>query len=130
MIAKFVTDKRPIIEVTINGRKAYMLVDTGASIGVIDSRRLDEYGVGMGSSLGGTTTGVGGSQEEVRHTKNCMVEVGGINLYQFVTFDLSSVASSIERETGIKISGIIGTTQIKMSEMKIDLDNGYIKIGY
>ena len=130
MIAKFVTDKRPIIEVTINGRKAYMLVDTGASIGVIDSLRLDEYGVGMGSSLGGTVTGVGGSQEEVRHTKNCTVDVGGVKLYQFVTFNLSSVASSIERETGIKISGIIGTTQIKMSEMKIDLDNGYIKIGY
>lgn len=130
MIAKFVTDKRPIIEVTINGRKAYMLVDTGASIGVIDSLRLDEYGVGMGSSLGGTVTGVGGSQEEVRHTKNCTVDVGGVKMYQFVTFNLSSVSDSIERETGIKISGIIGTTQIKMSEMKIDLDNGYIKIGY
>lgn len=130
MIAKFVTDKRPIIEVAINGKKAYMLVDTGASIGVIDSLRLDEYGVGMGSSLGGTVTGVGGSQEEVRHTKNCTVDVGGVKLYQFVTFNLSSVASSIERETGIEISGIIGTTQIKMSEMKIDLDNGYIKIGY
>lgn len=130
MIAKFVTDKRPIIEVTINGVKAYMLVDTGASIGVIDSRVLGKYGVGKGSAMAGSVTGVGGSQEEVFHTKNCTVDVGGVKLYQFVTFNFSSVASSIERETGIRISGIIGTTQIRMSEMKIDLDNGYIKIGY
>ena len=54
MIAKFVTDKRPIIEVSINGNKAYMLVDTGASIGVIDSRVLGKYGVGKGSEMGGS----------------------------------------------------------------------------
>lgn len=130
MIAKFVTDKRPIIEVLINGNKAYMLVDTGASIGVIDSRVLGKYGVGKGSAMAGSVTGVGGRQEDVCHTKNCTVDVGGVKLYQFVTFNLSSVADSISRETGIDIAGIIGTTQIKMSEMKIDLDNGYIKIGY
>ena len=130
MIAKFVTDKRPIIEVSINGKRAYMLVDTGASIGVIDSRVLGKYGVGKGSEMGGSVTGVGGIQEDVCHTKNCTVDVGGVKLYQFVTFNISSVADSIERETGIEIDGIIGTTQIKMSEMKIDLDNGYIKIGY
>lgn len=130
MIVKFVTNKRPIIEVTINKKKAYMLIDTGASIGVIDKHQLTYYNIERGKALNTTIVGVGGNQENIYYIKNCNVDISGIKLYQFVTFDISSVRDSIESETDIKISGIIGTTQIKMSEMKIDLDNGYIKIGY
>lgn len=62
--------------------------------------------------------------------KDCIVDIAGVKLYQFISTDISSVVESIKNSTGIEIYGIIGFTQIDMVEMKIDIDNKVIKIGY
>lgn len=36
MIAPFISNKRPIINATINNKQVAMLVDTGSSLGIID----------------------------------------------------------------------------------------------
>lgn len=131
MITPIISDKRPIINVNINGKEASMLVDTGSSLGIIDINSKDKFDFKLGSKLNIVVSGMGGtSDESVYHVRNCIVDIGGIKLHQFVTTDISAVQESIKQNTGIKIDGIIGTTQIKMSEMKIDLDNKVIKIGY
>ena len=129
MITPIISDKRPIINVNINNKEASMLVDTGSSLGIIDINSKDKFDFKLGSKLNIIVSGMGGtSDESVYHLKDCIVDIGGIQLYQFVTTDLSAIQESIKQNTGIKIDGIIGTTQIKMSEMKIDLDNKVIKI--
>lgn len=130
MITKSISDKRIIIPVNINNKEAQMLVDTGASVGIIDIDCKKEYEFDLGSELGGTIVGVGGESMQAYHTRNLDIDIEGIKLYQFVTMNIDSVKNSIKKETGITIQGIIGLTQIKMSEMKIDANNGIIKIGY
>ena len=130
MITKSISDKRIIIPVNINGKEANMLVDTGASIGIVDIDCRKKYEFDLGSELGSTIVGVGGESMQAYHTKNLDMDIQGVKLYQFVAMNIDSVKNSIRRETGITINGIIGLTQIKMSEMKIDADNGIIKIGY
>lgn len=118
MIAPFVTSKRPIISVSVNGKPAYMLVDTGASVGLIDVNARKLYGFDCGLPYAGSVTGVGGDVG-VWHTKKLAVDIVGVPLVQFLTSDIMSVADSIQRETGIRISGIIGWKQINGAEMKI-----------
>lgn len=131
MIAPLISDKRPIIKVNINGKEACMLVDTGSSLGIVDINAKKKFGFKLGSKLNTTISGAGGtSNEPVYHTKDCTIDIGGIQIYQFVTTDISAIQESIKANTGITVDGIIGTTQIKSAEMKIDLDNKVIKIGY
>lgn len=130
MITKSISEDRIIIPVTINNKKGYMLVDTGASLGIIDIDCKKEYKFDLGSKIGGVIVGVGGKASSAYYTKNLRVDIGGVKLYQFITMSIDSVRESIKQKTGIIIQGIIGLTQIKMSEMKIDADNGIIKIGY
>lgn len=131
MIAPIISDKRPIIEVSVNGIKVPMLVDTGSSLGILDINKEEELSFSLKSKLPGVITGMGGSSESpAYHVRDCVIDVAGVKLYQFIATDISGIVDSIRRETGIEISGIIGFTQIQMSEMKIDLDNKIIKIGY
>lgn len=131
MIAPIISDKRPIIEVSVNGVKTPMLVDTGSSLGILDINKEKELSFSLKSKLPGVIIGMGGSSESpAYHVGDCVIDVAGVKLYQFITTDISGIVDSIKKETGIEISGIIGFTQIQMSEMKIDLDNKVIKIGY
>lgn len=130
MITKSVTKDRIIISVNINDKEAHMLVDTGASIGIVDIDCMKEYGFKKGVKLEGQIVGVGGESSSAYHTKDLQVDIEGVKLYQFITMDIDTIKKSIRENTGVTIQGIIGLTQIKMSEMKIDADNGIIKIGY
>lgn len=131
MIAPILSDKRPIIKVSINNKDAYMLVDTGSTLGIIDINCKDKYKFNLSSKILGTVIGMGGESEEAAYNiKDCIVDIAGVKLYQFISTDISVIKDSIKKNTGIEINGIIGTTQIKMTEMKIDLDNKVIIIGY
>ena len=130
MLIKLESNKRPIVKVNVNNKEAYMLIDTGASLGVIDSNQLKDYNLEKYRKLSTTVVGVGGKEQNAYDLRPYILDIEGIKLHQFATFDLSSVVDSIKRETNIKILGVIGTLQIKMSEMKIDLDNNQILLGY
>lgn len=131
MIVKSVSSDRLIIEVNINNKKGYMLVDTGASIGLIDIDSIDEYHFNLGKQLDTVISGVSGeSQSKVYYTKNLNVDIQGIPVHQLVATDISFVKHSIKQNTGITICGVLGLTQIKMTEMKIAVDCNAIKLGY
>lgn len=129
MIAPLKSSKRPIIEVSINGKPAYMLLDTGASLSLIDENRMKEYGFVKGASFAGKIVGIAGDSSGVYHTKKLQVDIIGIHICQFLTTDLSAIANSVKKETGIHITGIIGYPQIVAAEIKIMSDENYIKIG-
>lgn len=131
MIAPIISDKRSIINVNINNKEVPMLVDTGSSLGIIDINKQKELGFKLTSKIPGTISGIGGeSDSSAYNIKDCIVDIAGVKLYQFISTDISSVVESIKNSTGIEIYGIIGFTQIDMAEMKIDIDNKVIKIGY
>lgn len=116
------SEQRLIVEVKVNGKSAYMLIDTGASAGMMDVNQADEYDVVVGNKYCGTLIGAGGEMQDVRHT-HTMAEFEGRKIPQFLLADISSVVKSIDRETGIKILGIISLPQMKIAHLGIDCDD-------
>lgn len=113
------TDKRLIVEVKVNGKSAYMLIDTGASAGMIDVNQADDFDVVVGNKYCGSIVGAGGEMQDVRYT-HTMVEFEGKKIPQFLLADISNIVRSIKRETGIKILGIISLKQMQVIGLNID----------
>lgn len=129
LIILILSDSRPLVEVDINGRPAVMLVDTGSSTGLIDINQMDEYGFSLMAKTDMVISSIGGKQCESYRVRDLWVRLEGIAIYQFLATDISLVVESIYKETGYRISGIIGYDQIKNAEIKIDASNNQIKIG-
>lgn len=119
--------KRLIIEGIVNGKTANFLIDTGASVGLIDDTQVKKYGLSIGKMFNGTLVGAGGEMRNVRYC-NTFVNVGGKDIPQFLLADIDGVVDSIKRETGIEILGIISLPQMKIIGMNIDANDSLILI--
>lgn len=120
---------RPLVEVEINGRPAVMLIDTGSSTGLIDINQMDEYGFSLMAKTDMEISSIGGKRCESYRVRDLWVRLDGIDIYQFLATDISLIAESIHKETGYRISGIIGYKQIRNTKIKIDACNNMITIG-
>ena len=116
---KSLSEKRLIAECQLNGEKALFLLDTGATVGLIDRRAVKEYGLQCKRDYPGTLTGAGG---ELRGVKICDT------FAQFLVADIGDVVESIERETGLRITGIVGLPQMKLAGVQIDANDNLIII--
>ena len=116
------SNKRLIVKVKVNDKDAYMLIDTGASVGFFDVNQRKKYDLVVGKPYNGTLVGAGGEVQNVSHC-NTMAEFEGRKIPQFLLADISSVVKSIDRETGIKILGIISLPQMKIAHLGIDCDD-------
>ena len=119
------SDKRLIIEVLINDKKAYFLIDTGASVGLIDKNQKKKYDLAIGKKFNGSLVGAGGEIDDVRYC-NTLINFSGKVISQFLVSDIDSVVKSIKRETGIEILGIIGLPQMKWAGLGIDANDNEI----
>lgn len=54
------SDKRLIVQGTLNGKKAYMLIDTGASAGIIHKSNVKKYGLNENKNHSVNMVGAGG----------------------------------------------------------------------
>ena len=106
-----------------------VLVDTGSSTGLIDIKQMDEYGFSLMAKTDMEISSIGGKRCESYRVRDLWVRLEGIALYQFLATDISLIAESIHKETGYRISGIIGYDQIKNAEIKIDASDNLITIG-
>ena len=119
---KSLSEKRLIIEVRVNDKKACLLIDTGANVGIFDDNQAREYGLKYGMRYHGTLQGVGGEMRDVR-VCNTFAEFEGRNIPQFLLADLSGIVKSVRKETGIEILGIIGLPQLKIANLGIDAND-------
>lgn len=116
------SEKRLIVEATVNNKAAHLLIDTGASVGFFDSSQKKKFGLIEGRSYQGTLIGAGGEIQKVKHC-NTMAEFEGKTIPQFLLADISSIVKSVESETGIKILGIISLPQMKIVGLGVDAND-------
>ena len=121
------SDKRLIIEGTVSGKPANFLVDTGASVGLMDYDSRKEYNLAVGRKFSGTLVGAGGEMRNVRHC-DTFAHIGHVTVPQFLLADISHVVRSIEKETEIRILGILSLPQMKMAGIQIDANDNLIII--
>ena len=122
----FESDKRPIVEVVVNGVRTSMLVDTGSSLNIIDVNQLTDLGIKKRFKMSSANSVFG--KATMWQLLECNVWFNGENVYQFAATDIEMVVHSIEHNTGIKIAGILGTPAIKELGMVIDLSRGIVTI--
>lgn len=116
------SDKRLLIEGILNGRKHVFLLDTGASVSLI-SKRIK--GLDKGRRYNGKLIGAGGGLE-TSYVCNDLVDIQGRMFGQFVICDIDAIVTSIQHQTGIAISGIIGLPQMKANNMQVDFNDNLI----
>lgn len=119
------SDKRLIVEGKVNDKTAYFLIDTGASLGIIDSNQYKEFKLKKGRYYTGTIVGAGGAIDNVYHC-DTFLNIQDRHIPQFLIADISNVVESIEKQTNIKILGIISLPQMKMCNISIDCNDNEI----
>jgi hypothetical protein len=122
---KSLSEERLIVEAKVNGKDAYFLIDTGASIGMIDYGQRYDYDLKVGRRYGGTLIGAGGEMRNVKHC-DTFVHIEDRVIPQFLLADISEVVKSIKRETGIEILGIISLPQCKLANISLDCNDNEI----
>lgn len=122
MRVKSESEKRLIIKASLNNKEAYFLVDTGATVGMIDKRAEKEYKLQKGNKYNGTIIGAGGEIKSVYHC-DTFAEFQGKQIPQFLFADLGDIIKSIKRETGIEIVGILCLKQMSFIGMNIDVNS-------
>ena len=116
----------PIIEAVINNVTVNLLIDTGASVNIINSESVYKF---KGAKLYGEKNLVTvGSNTRANSLRNIDATVKGRKVSEFISLDLTSLQSSIQAETRIEIDGIIGVNGIKQLGMIIDLKRGIVTI--
>lgn len=119
------SEKRLIIKAELNGKNAYFLVDTGATIGMIDKRAEKDYNLSKGRKYNGTIIGAGGEIKNVYHCDTFAI-FEGREIPQFLFADLGDIIKSIKRETGIEIVGIISLRQMAFIGLNIDVNSNEV----
>lgn len=119
---KSLSDKRLVVEASVNGKKANFLVDTGAAVGIYDDNQKRTFGLEYGRRYGGTLVGAGGELKDVRIC-NTFADFEGKAIPQFLLADISGVVKAVKKETGIGILGIISLPQMRMAGLGIDAND-------
>lgn len=122
---KSISDKRLIIEAKVNNKDAFFLIDTGATVGLIDESKIKGYNLVKGRAYNGTLVGAGGEMRNVKHC-DTFVEFEGKKISQFLLADIKRIVESIKRETDIEILGIISLPQMSFIGMNIDVNSSEV----
>lgn len=127
MILQSETDKRIIVKGQLNGKDAYMLIDTGAVAGIISKDIVKGYNLQVNKSKKFNMEGAGGKFNA--YLCETPLVIGNKLMYQFLIADIRNLVKSIQRETGIEIVGIISLPQMKGVNIDINTKANYINIG-
>lgn len=121
-----VVNNRLLLPIKVNSKSVYFLVDTGASIALVDITKQKELKFKLGSQLAGGLVGAGGEINEVYHVKDLDVDFNGHKIFQFVATNIDGVKASIKRETDYEIFGILSLKQMQDLGMIIDTASGNV----
>jgi hypothetical protein len=100
----------PVIEGKINGKRAYFIIDTGASCSILNQSVSERFGFKSYVRDDVHVMALEG-KAKMNHAFNCLVEVGPLRLSNviFRTKCMDSFVSVIREQENIEIAGIIGS---------------------
>lgn len=111
------------VEVTLNKKSCYFLLDTGAILTVLDYTQSDEYN--LNTILDdGEFNGMGGTNKAYNVTNTNSIIINNISYdIKLKSADISNVVSSIEGSTGYHITGILGSDFFSKYNAVFDFKN-------
>lgn len=120
-------DKVPVIEGRLNGRTAFFIVDSGASLSVLDENQKEDYEF---ETYASTIEAAGYSGVAVfKEVQGAQITLGGVDFTtDFKAQDMSKIVEIIRKEDNVLISGIIGSDIMKTNRFIIDYSNNTISL--
>jgi hypothetical protein len=117
----------PVIEGKINGKRAFFIIDTGASCSILDEGVSEKFGFNFGARADERVHSLAG-EARMHKAFDCVVEVGPLRLQHgvFRTRQLQELASAIRKHDEVDIAGIIGSDIFNKYRMSIDFKRNTI----
>ncbi|MBT1687805.1 retropepsin-like aspartic protease [Dawidia soli] len=103
----------PVVSGRINGKPAWFIIDTGASVSVLDAREAEHFGFQVANTVyheGLSINGLGG-RTNVYQVSGCDLAIGRLPL-KYVAWhsqDMHMLFRTIHDHEEIRIAGIIGS---------------------
>ena len=120
--------KVPIVSGTLNGKKTYFILDSGASLSVLDDTQSESFGFETSNS-DKEAFGYGGVAK-FKEASNVEITIGGLIFEtDFKSQDLTGLKNLILEVDGYVISGIIGSDIMKKNNFILDYSTSTITIG-
>lgn len=123
---------RPIVQGFLNGKVAFFLLDTGASLSIFHEGSKKRYKFGQFSSRNGgsrTIIGISGKETEISQASNFRLYLGEVPIKRPIfVYDMGRVIQQIRSQTSYTISGIIGSDIMRKYGFIIDLAKREIMI--
>ena len=123
---------RPIIQMTLNEKKIWVLLDTGSSMSLLNIRAAGVYGFQASFADEAVhATGFGSQRNELAEVCGARLYYHDVRLHgQFFAYDISNIVTSIHQNTGKKISAILGTDMMRRYEFVIDMGNRTVSMNF
>jgi hypothetical protein len=111
----------PVVEGKINGKKAYFIIDTGASVSILNDVAADHFGFRSIAVRNQSVLGLGG-QAKLNDAVHAVVEFGPLRLngITFRTKHMADFVAMIKEIENIEIAGIIGGDVFDRYNITID----------
>lgn len=121
---KILFDRVPFVYATINGQRELFLIDTGASVSMLDKTFCDDAGIYYAAS-GVEIIGVNGASVPQKLTGRIPFQLDSIPYSaRFSVQDMTS----LRRAAGRNIKGLIGSDVLSEYHISIDFKNYELKI--
>ena len=124
---------KPVVEMTLNGKTTWVLLDTGSDISILNLKAQNDFGFQAYESLHNQrlVSGFGSNQNKLLEVTHAKLYFGKVQLKSpFYAYDISNIAKSIHARTGKTVSAIIGTTMMQSYGFVIDLGNNKVSMTY
>ncbi|MBX2969811.1 MAG: clan AA aspartic protease [Cyclobacteriaceae bacterium] len=115
--------KIPVLKVTINGKTAWMIVDTGASVTVVNAAVANQYGFLVAGNLSASKTEMASlaGTTDLYATYSCNINIGELAIkYAPKAQNMISLMSRIKEHDKITIVGILGSDVLSKYKMNIN----------
>ena len=123
---------QPIVRGTINGKRAFLLLDTGADVSIIHSNAAKRLGFSCHTrtSLNGfQIAGLGTSMKGLVSVYDMDLRVGSQTIRaDYIALDLSGLIRSLNSGSSVKINGILGSEALKRYGFVIDYNRREVKM--
>ncbi|MBU2912464.1 MULTISPECIES: aspartyl protease family protein [Reichenbachiella] len=125
--------EKPIVEMTLNGKKTWVLLDTGSDITVFNLKSKDRYDFHAHQDFNQQikVAGFGSRHNQLHQVTNARLYFGEMQLKSdFYAYDITNIVSSIRARTGKHVTAILGTNLMRQYGFVIDMGTNTVSIEY
>jgi hypothetical protein len=121
--------QKPIVEMTLNDKKVWVLLDTGTEINILNINEKSEFGFKtfLNNDTRYNVPGFGSENNQLHQVGKADLRFGSTRLNRgFYAYDISNITDSIKRRTGKNVTAILGSKTMRDYGFVIDMGDNTV----